>query len=155
MSWLSDLKNAFSDAQSVWSGEKTLDQLYVEKSGDKVAGNAGDVVIGGFNVTQQVNDFIELDKSDPVAVESFFEEKKSEGWEEYTPTWFEEARDNLESAIEQMGDFVADAIERNYGVDIPMFGSDEWVENGEGSARSFNILGLVIPASIIGVLFLL
>lgn len=155
MSWLSQLKSAYFDAQSVWSGEKTLDELYVEKSGNNVVYNDNDVIIGGFNVTQQVNEFIELDKNDPVAVESFFEEKKSEGWEEYTPTWFEQARDNLESAVEQMGDFVADAIERNYGVDIPMFGSDEWVENGEGTASSFNILGLVVPASIIGVLFLL
>ena len=52
--------------------------------------------------------------------------------------------------IDKLGSFA----EKVYGVDIPYVG-DEKTDNVESSDYGFNILGLVIPASIIGFLFLL
>ena len=50
-------------------------------------------------------------------------------------------------------DNVASVVEKAYDVDIPWVGNEK-IEN-QDSNNGFNILGLVIPASVIGLLFLL
>ena len=89
------------------------------------------------------------------AVAEFAEDILQHGYSEYQPTAFDDFIDNLTDVGERVGDVIADVVEQKYNIDIPNMGSDEYDQDPVVSKSQANILGLMIPMSVIGLLFLL
>lgn len=80
-------------------------------------------------------------------------------WQPYEPTPLQKVGDFV---VDTVSDFFSDPldntvklVENVYGIDIPDMGYEPETVSDDVSEDGFNLLGLVVPVSVIGLLFLL